>query len=143
VADSRFGSSTIAVVLCLIFTVFSAASVSSALHNGISEEIFRIGYALRWAAANGAIEPGERVYVEYTGGQIEREWDTQKISLFIPAYAVSSPPFQWTAPPERIAARLERDRIVAAVVWSEDARARLTEFMKETLTAGPYTVYQK
>ena len=105
--------------------------------------IFRIGYALRWAAANGAIEPGERVYVEYTGTCPEREWDTQKISLFIPAFAVSSPPFSWKGSGERIAVRLERDRIVAAVVWSEGARARLTEFMKETLTAGPYTVYQK
>jgi hypothetical protein len=132
-----------AAVQCLIFAAVSVASVPSSLYNSISADIFRIGRFLERAAGDGTIGAGERVYVEYTGKEAGREWDTQKISLFVPAIATTQPAFPWKGAGERIAARLEKDRIALAVVWSEGARGRLPEFMREVLVAGPYAVYGK
>ncbi len=127
--------------LCLVFAAASVLRAPAALRNGIPGEIFRIGRFLEASRANGTIGEERRVYVEYTGTVAERKWDTQAISLFVPACAVTSPPFSWKGAGERIAARIEDDRIALAVVWSEGARQRLPEFMRELFTAGPYTVY--
>jgi len=134
-------ASSVAAILVLVFAAFSARSVPSSLHNSIPDEIFRIGRFLERSAVDGTIGPGERVYVEYAGVGEGREWDTQKISLFAPALAVTNPRFSWDESGEWISARMKEDRIALAVVWSEGARKRLPEFMRELLVSGPYTVY--
>lgn len=132
-----------AAVLGLAFAAVSVGRVPSSLCNGIPDHIFRIGRFLERSSMEGTIGKDDRVYVEYTGAETERKWDTQKISLFAPDRAVTSPPFSWKGSGERIAARLEEGRIALAVVWSEGARKRLPEFMSEIFVAGPYVVYGK
>jgi len=130
------------VLVFILISIFQFINIPQNLHNSISSEVSQIGYLMRKSVANGTIGKGDHIFVEVTNRQPWGIWDTQKLSLFAPRFAVSMPPLFFDSDSlEKQKTTLEKRKIIFAVVWSEAARERLSKLFSRIYDTAHYSVF--